>query len=126
MEFLVRASFALYLLVGALATAVHYAVLLLLVEVAAQPAVPSTALGAVCGALTAYVGNHRYTFSSRAGHRRALPRFFTVAAAGAIANGALVWAGTVPLGLHYLAAQVLATAVIVTGGFALNRHWSFA
>jgi putative flippase GtrA len=123
---LVNAAFGLYLLVGALATAVHYAVLLVLVEAAGLPAAPSAAFGAICGALAAYAGNHRYTFSRRAKHRRALPRFLTVAAAAAAANGALVWAGTVPLGLHYLAAQVLATAVIVTGGFALNRGWSFA
>jgi len=49
-----------------------------------------------------------------------------VAALGAATNGAIVWTGTDVLGMHYLAAQVVATSIVVWSGFVLNRRWSFA
>jgi putative flippase GtrA len=122
----VMPAFGRYLLIGLLATAIHYALLMALVELAGAAAAPSAAFGAACGALAAYAGNHRYTFVGGAAHRRALPRFLAVAALGAAANGAIVWAGTEFLGMHYLAAQVVATTIVVWSGYVLNRRLSFA
>ena len=119
-------AFGRYLLVGLLATAIHYALLVALVELAGAAAAPSAAFGAACGALAAYAGNCRFTFPSGAAHARALPRFLAVAALGAAANGAIVWTGTQILGMHYLAPQVIATSIVVWSGFVLNRRWSFA
>jgi putative flippase GtrA len=118
-------AFGRYLLVGAAATAAHYAILIALVEVAGAAAAPSAAVGATFGALAAYSGHRRFTFPGKAPHARALPRFLAVAAFGAAANGALVWTGTEVAGLHYLAAQLVATAFVVWSGFMLNRRWSF-
>lgn len=115
-----------YALVGALATGVHYAVLVALVELGSVEASLATALGASAGALAAYAGNRRFTFASDAAHARALPRFLAIAALGAGANAGLVHAGTAWLGLHYLVPQVFATAVVFVSGFALNRRWTFA
>ena len=126
MTAIVTPAFGRYLLVGLLATAVHYALLATLVEFAGAAAAQSAAFGAACGALVAYAGNRRFTFPGRASHGQALPRFLAVAAFGAAANGAIVWTGTAIFGMHYLAAQVIATCVVVWGGFALNRRWSFA
>jgi len=119
-------AFGRYLLVGMLATAIHYAVLMALVELAGAAAAPSAAIGAACGALAAYAGNRRYTFAGGATHGQALPRFLAVAAFGSAANGAIVWAGTEIIDTHYLAAQVVATSIVVWCGFVLNRRWSFA
>ena len=126
MTALVTPAFGRYLLVGLLATTVHYALLVTLVEFAGAAAAPSAAFGAACGALAAYAGNRRLTFPGRASHGQALPRFLAVAALGAATNGAIVWTGTEVLGMHYLAAQVIATSIVVWGGFVLNRRWSFA
>jgi putative flippase GtrA len=119
-------AFGRYLLVGLLATVIHYALLIALVELGGAAAAPSAAFGAACGALAAYAGNRRYTFAGGAAHGQALPRFLAVAAFGTAANGAIVWAGTQILDMHYLAAQVVATSVVVWCGFVLNRRWSFA
>ena len=119
-------TFFRYTLVGGLATLVHYVVLVALVELGGVNAGLSATIGASCGALAAYAGNKRFTFDSNAPHHQALPRFLLVAAAGAIANGCFVWAGTELLHMHYLLAQVIATAVILAAGFALNRSWTFA
>jgi putative flippase GtrA len=125
MASLVTYPFGRYLLIGLLATAIHYAVLLGLVEVAHAAAAPSAAFGAACGALAAYAGNRRFTFATQASHRQALPRFLTVAVLAAAANGTVVWAGTELLRMHYLGAQAFATLGVVWGGFTLNRRWSF-
>lgn len=116
---------ARYSLIGGMATFVHYLVLVTLVERAAANAALSTVVGASCGALAAYAGNRRFTFFSHAPHRRALPRFVLVAAAGAIVNGGVVWIGTELLRLHYLVPQVTATALVLLAGYVLNRSWSF-
>jgi putative flippase GtrA len=122
----VAPAFGRYLLIGLLATAIHYSVLVALVEYAAAAAAPSAAFGAACGALAAYAGNRRFTFRRGVAHGQALPRFLAVAALGAVANGAIVWAGTEVIGMHYLVAQAVATGIVVWSGFVLNRRWSFA
>jgi putative flippase GtrA len=118
-------AFGRYLVVGLAATAVHYLVLYLLVEKFGCAPPPAAAAGAICGALAAYAGNWRYTFDGSAGHAQAFPRFLAVAAWGALVNGLVVWFGTRQLGLHYLLAQVAATALVVLMTFQINRAWTF-
>ena len=115
-----------YALVGLLATAIHYLVLVILVELAKVDASVSAGIGALCGALAAYVGNRRYTFAVDAPHRRALPRFLAVAAAGVATSAAFVAMGTRWLDLPYLVPQAAATLLVLLGGYSLNRRWSFA
>ncbi len=114
-----------YLIVGATATAAHWALLALLVEGLAAPPAWASALGALLGAGVAYAGNRKFTFvASSVSHRSALPRFLLVAAAAALANAAIVQIGS-DVGLHYLGAQALATTAVVLGGYGVNRQWTF-
>lgn len=115
-----------YVLVGLLATVVHYAVLAALVEIGEAGAGPSAAVAAVFGAMAGYAGNRRFTFRSRAAHGQALPRFAMVAAAIALSSAAIVWAGTELFGLHYFPSQLAATALTLAVGFSFHRAWSFA
>jgi putative flippase GtrA len=122
-----RLAFIRYTLTGGVATAVHYAVLLALVEWLGVPAPWAAGVGALCGAALGYLGNRHFTFqASGASHCQAVPRFLAVALAGAALNGLIVWLGTQLLGWHYLAAQVLATLVVLGLGYRLNRSWTFA
>ena len=123
---LIHRALGTYALIGICATCVHYAVLWVLVEFAGTKAGPAAAVGATFGAFSAYTGNRRLTFMSRAPHGVALPRFLLVAAFGAIASGLIVWVGPERLHVHYLMAQVAATALILWTGFTLNRRWTFA
>lgn len=119
--------FFLYVVAGGIATAAHYAVLLVLVEVFAFPAAPSAAFGALCGAAVSYVVNRLMTFSGTlVRHRQAVPRFVLIAVVGAALNGALVWVGVYLLSWHYLAAQALATLLVLGLTYRLNRSWTFA
>jgi putative flippase GtrA len=120
-------QFFWYTVAGGIATAVHYAVLIALVELPGWSAAPSATLGALCGAAVSYLLNRRMTFvGSNAGHVQALPRFMAIALLGAALNGALVWLGVQQLGWHYLLAQALATVLVLGLTFRLNRLWTFA
>lgn len=120
-------QFFWYIVTGGIATAVHYAVLTSLVELHVMAAAPSAAVGTLCGAGVSYCLNRRTTFAdSRAGHGHTLPRFMAIALLGALLNGTLVWLGVQLLGWHYLAAQLLATVLVMGLTFRLNRLWTFA
>jgi putative flippase GtrA len=115
-----------YALVGLGATAAHYLLLVILVEVAGFDAVAAAAIGALGGALAAYAGNRHFTFASSAPHERALPRFLAIAAAGAAMSAVLVSVGTHRLNLPYMVPQAVATVMVLVCGYALNQRWSFA
>jgi putative flippase GtrA len=78
------------------------------------------------GALVAYGGNRRFTFSgSTAPHASAFPRFAAIAAVGAVVNALIVGAGAA-WGAHYLLMQVVATVAVMVGTYHLNRLWTFS
>ncbi len=111
--------------VGAVGTAAHYALFIALVEgAAADPVIASTA-GALLGALVNYSLNRRYTFRSTRRHREALPRFLAVAAVGLAFNAGLMLLLVTGFGMHYLAAQILATLGVLLWNFSANRLWTF-
>lgn len=111
--------------VGAIGTAVHYTVLIITVESAVLTALPAATLGAVCGALVNYYLNYHYTFKSTQSHRDTLPKFLAIAAGGIALNGTVIWTLEQHAGLHYLAAQIIATGLVLLWGFSINRCWTF-
>jgi putative flippase GtrA len=120
-------QFFWYLVAGGIATAVHYAVLIALVESSSLAAAPSAAIGALCGAGVSYWLNRRMTFAgSSTKHVEALPRFMAIGLLGACLNGVLVWMGVHTLAWHYLVAQALATVLVLGLTFRLNRLWTFS
>jgi len=118
------AQFVRYAGAGVVGTAAHYAVLVTLVQFAQTGAVAASTAGAIVGAGINYFLNHRFTFASGQSHRRALPRFAAVAAAGIVLN-ALVLAAVLALAPHYLVAQVVATLAVLLAGYLVNRTWTF-
>lgn len=112
--------------VGGLATALHYLILIALVAGAGLDATPASATGYALSTLFNYALNRRLTFRSRRSHRSALPRFLLLAGVGLAINTATVWFLAQHLGLHYLIAQVVATALTLCWNFLVARHWAFA
>ncbi|MEW6118588.1 MAG: GtrA family protein [Pseudomonadota bacterium] len=111
--------------VGAIGTAAHYALFLVLVEGAGTDPVAASTAGALLGALVNYVLNRRYTFRSARRHREALPRFLAVAGAGLVLNAGLMLLLVDGLGMHYLPSQVIATLGVLFWNFTANRLWTF-
>lgn len=117
--------FLRYVAVGAVATAVHYAVLVGCVEASLLSAPWAAALGAWVGAQVAFAGNAWFTFAGAPVDATAWLRFQIVAVLGALISFGIVDAG-VAAGLHYLLAQVIATGVSLFVTYEVNRRWSFA
>ena len=111
--------------VGAIGTTGHYITLVLLVEVMGIDAVPASLTGFVVGALINYHLNRTYTFRSDVSHRIALPKFFTIAAAGALLNTLIMSLAINQLNLHYFLSQIMATGIVLIWGFLGNRLWTF-
>jgi putative flippase GtrA len=116
--------FIRYTAVGAVATALHYLLLVLCVERGEWPAFAASGFGAVVGAQVAYAGNRWFTFAHRGNMGTSWPRFQATALIGALLGMAVVALG-VRLGVHYLIAQVLATLTSLLLTFAINRIWTF-
>jgi putative flippase GtrA len=117
-------QFSRFAAVGAIGTAMHYLVLIALVSAFGCSPVLSTTFGALVGALANYWLNRRFTFASDARHRQALPRFLLMAACGLLLNATIVGILT-SLELHYLAAQIVATAVVLVTNYIMSKTWVF-
>jgi putative flippase GtrA len=114
-----------YLVVGGVATVVHWALMAWLVERLAVPAWWASGAGAVLGAQVAFVANRRFTFDHAGPVWPAWWRFMGTAALGG-AMGMVIVAAGVAWGWHYLLAQALATLLVVVLTFVINRVWTFA
>jgi putative flippase GtrA len=117
--------FLRYASVGALATAVHYAVLVGLVEGGLLAPRFAAAVGAWVGAQVAFAGNAWFTFEGARFDLRSWLRFQITALVGAAISFSIVALG-VRAGLHYLLAQALATLLTLFITYEINRRWSFA
>jgi putative flippase GtrA len=114
-----------YGLVGAVATAAHYALLWAAVEAGHWPPPLAAGAGAALGAQVAFVGNRGFTFGHRGPWWPAWWRFQATALLGAATSVAVVALG-VAMGLHYLLAQMAATALALVLTYAINRRWAFS
>jgi putative flippase GtrA len=119
------AQFQKFLLVGGLATATQYAVLVGMVRFLGADPVFASSCGYVISALLNYYLNHRLTFRSAQSHRRALPRFALISGGGLLLNSSIVWVLSEHGPIPYLAAQIAATAVVLLWNFWANSKWTF-
>ncbi|SEK27984.1 Putative flippase GtrA (transmembrane translocase of bactoprenol-linked glucose) [Roseateles sp. YR242] len=115
--------FGRFLLVGGVATAVHYVTAFGLLTLAGWPPVRASATGFIVGALANYALNARFTFGLKGGHGRHLPRFAAVAGLGWLLNAAGMW-GLLRLGLHPYLAQPVVTILVLFCNFLLNALWA--
>lgn len=119
-------QFARYAAAGLVATAMHYVVLVGLVESGGAAPLPATLAGYVAGGLVSYALNRRLTFTGGRPHGEAAWRFALVAASGFAWTGLLMVLFTGRLGAPYLPAQAATTLAVLVWGFLANRLWSFA
>src|SRR6266436_6301410 len=103
----VLSEFLRFATVGALATVVHYSMLIALVELAHGPLIASTSAGFVLGAVVSYSLNRRITFRHQPDFGRGLVKFVSVGAVGLGLN-ALIVAGLAHAGIQYILAQMTA------------------
>jgi len=119
-------QFQRFVVVGVIATVIHYSVLITAVELGGSSPVPASGLGFALSAGVNYVLNRRFTFESDAAHGRSMLRFGIVLLAGLGWNLLLMQLFTVRLEYPYLPAQVLTTGLVLMWNFGGNALWSFA
>jgi putative flippase GtrA len=112
--------------VGAIATAIHYTVLVLLVELAHAAPVVATCAGYTLGAIFGYLANHHWTFGGRLEHGMATVRYVTMLAFGFALNAAVVWLLHDAFGVWYVAAQVVSTGFGLFVNYAIASRWVYA
>lgn len=110
--------------VGGVATAIQYALLILLVRGFGMAPTPASSIGFVLSAGANYLLNYRFTFRSGRPHGPAAARFGLLAGAGLIINAVIMRVMT-GAGVQYLIAQVCATALVLFWNFIGNSFWTF-
>ena len=113
-----------YVAIGAGATAVHFALLVAMVEKMGVPSFAAAGIGATFGAQVSFIGNRWFTFAHRGRVSRSWPKFQTTALLGAVLSMVVV-AIAVQLRLHYLIGQVTASIASLLITFVINRRWAF-
>ncbi len=111
--------------VGVIATSLHYAILIALVQIAGARPVPAALCGFVLGGVLSYHLNRRHTFGSERPHDEAAWRFGLVAAVAFLMTYLFMRLMVENWRVPYLVAQVITTGFVMIWTFAANRLWTF-
>jgi putative flippase GtrA len=118
-------QFMLFIGAGGTATVVQYCVLVILVEVAQANPTVGTVSAYICGAITSYLLNFSFTFRhSGTDFRRGFARFLIVNVIGLGLN-TLIFMILHNLGAYYLAAQAVATILVLIWNYLGARLFVF-
>jgi putative flippase GtrA len=116
---------ALFVAAGATATVVQYCVLVALIEVARTDPTLATVSAYVCGAVTSYLLNFRFTFKdSGTPFRKGLVKFLVVNVIG-LGFNTLIFVAISNLDAHYLLAQAFATGLVLVWNYLGARLFVF-
>ncbi len=136
-------TFLRYLVSGGLATAVHFSVLILLIEYQLTTPVQATMIGAVCGFLVNYHIQFHWTFKASGPHKLFFSRYLLISALMFALNAQIFWFATTPEPLALLSdlpyprhipqpkniaywyAQIIATGIVFLCNFLANRFFTF-
>lgn len=113
-----------FLTVGATATLIQYAILVVLVELCSVKPAPASTFGFAVSAVANYLLNKRFTFGSARRHREAAMRFLAVVLLGLLLNYAAMLL-LIAVGANYFLAQLIATGAVLVLNFALGSLWVF-
>ncbi|WP_089728832.1 GtrA family protein [Candidatus Thiosymbion oneisti] len=112
-------------LVGILATAVHMAVVWLLVETTELPVLAANLFAFLTAFTISFAGNYLWTFAAPGSARTAMRRFFLISGSAFAVNTLLLAALTKAAWLAPAAAAVSAAAVIPFITYLTSRLWGF-
>jgi putative flippase GtrA len=119
-------QFGRFLIVGGIATALQYVILIALTGSAGVPPLLASSIGFVASAVANYTINRRFTFRSDVAYLAGFERFAMIAGVGLALNAMVMAAGTALAGMNYIASQLVATAVVLLWNFHVNRLWTFS
>jgi putative flippase GtrA len=111
-------------MVGAVATAIQYAFLFILVHWGGAGPVWASSVGFIVSSFANYILNYHFTFRSTERHGPVMLKFMTLAGTGLILNS-LVMRMLTKVGLYYLIAQLCTTGIVLLSNFTGNSLWTF-
>lgn len=120
---LLERKFFRYFLAGSAAALLQFLALVAGIEILRFNQVASAVFAFILAVTVNYFLQRTYTFKSDVRHTRALPRFFSIATLLTVIN-TLIFSILVRY-LHYLLAQAVATLIIFTLNFELNKRLTF-
>lgn len=113
-----------FALAGAVATGVHFAVLIALVERGGLGPVLASTIAYCIGVVVSFTLNRRFTFETRGALGPTFAKYAALYAVGIFLNGAIM-AALISLELWYVAAQLIAVALILSWNFLGARYIVF-
>jgi putative flippase GtrA len=119
-------QFSAFAGVGLVATTIHYAVLIGLVEIAGLSAVAAALTGFGVGGAVSYGLSRRHVFRSERRHEEAIWRFGLVVAVSFGLTYLFMSLFVTIGGIPYLLAQAATTGIVMLWSFAAHRMWTFA
>lgn len=111
--------------VGVLATAIDFAVMILLTELAGLDPVVSAGISFTVSVVFNYLASMRFVFRRREDLSRGaeVTVFVILSLVGLAMNELLMWVGSTLLDLNYVLVKVVATAVVMLWNFFSRKRW---
>ena len=119
------AQLSRFAVVGAVATVFQYVLMAVLINHLGMPVLLASTCSYALSALLNYALNRCLVFHSQTRHTHALPRFAATVCVGLLLNATLMYAALNVLALHWLAAQVLVTLLVMVSNFLFSKYWVF-
>jgi putative flippase GtrA len=119
-------QFSTFASVGLIATGLHYAILIGVVEFAGISALTGSLMGYSAGGLVSYVLNRSHTFRSDRPHDEAAWRFALIVFFGFALTYFCMRLLVENAGVPYLPAQIATTATVMLWNFGAHKAWTFA
>jgi putative flippase GtrA len=110
---------------GALATLVHTAMFLGLINLTAIRPSIATVISFLCALTLSYRLHHAWTFRAQGRHRVFFARFFLIAVVGAALNFSIMNLATTTLELPPLVGLIAVISVVAPLSFVSSRYWGF-
>jgi putative flippase GtrA len=117
--------FIRYVISGAIASAAHFSLLILLVELISMNATLASAVGFGVAIFVNYSFQYHWTFRADGPHGVLFARYIIVTFAMLGVNTGIFWFFNVQLDVPYLLAQVVATGIVVLFNFTINLRYTF-
>ncbi|WP_036259867.1 GtrA family protein [Methylocapsa aurea] len=119
-------QFSAFAGVGLVATTIHYAVLIGLVEIGGLSPVAAALTGFGAGGAVSYGLSRRHVFQSERRHQEAIWRFGLVVAVSFGLTYLFMSLFVTIGGIPYLLAQAATTGIVMLWSFVAHRMWTFA
>jgi putative flippase GtrA len=113
-----------YAVSGLVAAAAHFCVMTALIELVSIGAVVASGIGFAVAIAVNYILQYRWVFESAGNHLLAFRRYVLVTVAMMAFNLA-VFSVFIRFGLHYLIAQTVATGMVASINYCVNRNYTF-